>query len=528
MVQKGRTNGCVTPASPKSDRLNMVLNFESHFEVAGVASVNVEGEPTIDLIGPATFIADATVGHHIDFEPERWRGNSDLDAYSGYRTICRDLVLETDIGTLTSRGTFSISRTHGNSMHFKPTLCVWEPNDARHPVAMRVPLLNLVAPFGGAHNTTSVYVPDFDGGRIDLVLLNKPAYMVAHSDYGECYGKLEDSESDCEVTSSLIMETIDKYDDFETLRHHFLWGFFPLLNLASGIEVGCPWIDQVDTLGNMVSRSFVSWQPHPYRPGHAVIGDASTTAWSQLVAAGTNSEHFGQLYYRAATIRSVRSGQSGQVIEDRLAHAVRAFDNLGSVKGTSTVNVKLILAEEYKELLALVDGMKEQVRLLQARASATDVADKVEVLESLVRKAPSLLSVNKKTGRAVSDLARSLGLPDADIMETFFRSICPQAEYPWSRQIDSLRNQALHQGYFDQDSSDPLYRYIGRTIQHLRDILQRVLLKLIGYDGFYRSLVAQTTWSSVDWVQATTRASELGYREGIQIDVDKVKALPTL
>ncbi|HEX5506629.1 MAG TPA: hypothetical protein VFW96_28695, partial [Thermomicrobiales bacterium] len=54
---------------------------------------------------------------------------------------------------------------------------------------------------------------------------------------------------------------------------------------------------------------------------------------------------------------------------------------------------------------------------------------------------------------------------------------------------------------------------VVRFTTHLHDLLTRLILRIVGYDGYYQPAVqAWTDAQLVGWVQPDTAPSRLGYR----------------
>jgi hypothetical protein len=71
----------------------------------------------------------------------------------------------------------------------------------------------------------------------------------------------------------------------------------------------------------------------------------------------------------------------------------------------------------------------------------------------------------------------------------------------------------MHQGYFDFRSADEEIVEIFRIMLHLHDIVVRLILKMLRYQGTYHPSVLQVVATDipVDWVRPDTPARKLGY-----------------
>ena len=70
----------------------------------------------------------------------------------------------------------------------------------------------------------------------------------------------------------------------------------------------------------------------------------------------------------------------------------------------------------------------------------------------------------------------------------------------------------MHKSYFDFLSGKHDIEDLWRIMNHLHDILVRIILKTLDYDGQYQPTVINMTDSKpVDWVKPDFSARRLGY-----------------
>jgi hypothetical protein len=83
----------------------------------------------------------------------------------------------------------------------------------------------------------------------------------------------------------------------------------------------------------------------------------------------------------------------------------------------------------------------------------------------------------------------------------------------WSQTLNIYRNDVVHDAYlrFSKGKYDP--HEILTIINHLHDVLARLILDFLRYDGGYLPKISRHTSGPlpVDWVKPDTRPSELGY-----------------
>jgi hypothetical protein len=132
-------------------------------------------------------------------------------------------------------------------------------------------------------------------------------------------------------------------------------------------------------------------------------------------------------------------------------------------------------------------------------------------LERIVSRAQGAAQLEKDFGLSVLDLVRHFGLSDPEVLQPHLASHPHPASDNWPGLLSYYRGAATHEAYFDIRRRNDVFDIV-KVIDHLHDVLIRVLLKTIGYDGPYVSPIPPLTIrESPDWVTATTPAGSLGY-----------------
>jgi hypothetical protein len=76
-----------------------------------------------------------------------------------------------------------------------------------------------------------------------------------------------------------------------------------------------------------------------------------------------------------------------------------------------------------------------------------------------------------------------------------------------------FRGTVMHAGYFDLKTSDDDIMSLYHVLLHLHDIVVRIVLKMLGYDGPYSPAVLEyVSCEPVDWVKPDTSPRKLGYK----------------
>ena len=81
----------------------------------------------------------------------------------------------------------------------------------------------------------------------------------------------------------------------------------------------------------------------------------------------------------------------------------------------------------------------------------------------------------------------------------------------WPGVLTHYRAAATHDAYFDFPQPEDLYAIL-RVAHHLHDLLLRVLVKTIGYEGpYYSPIPPLMQRDSLEWVKPDTPPELLGF-----------------
>jgi hypothetical protein len=130
------------------------------------------------------------------------------------------------------------------------------------------------------------------------------------------------------------------------------------------------------------------------------------------------------------------------------------------------------------------------------------------------RKLLDARSLHTGYGKAVVALLEKFDLPDEKIVSPYIEaSKRYEREKSFAHVVSRYRGRAIHDNYLGvtRDKLDKARNAIV-LVDHLHDILLRIVFKIIGYSGTYNPTVSQHfDIRPVDWVRDTTTARELGY-----------------
>lgn len=331
-------------------------------------------------------------------------------------------------------------------------------------------------------NRHNCLIPFACGGHIN--------FIERLLDYHERSERLKDKTKAISITSVMVGDCDDRSilaeEAIEWLPLHCLH----VLSLASGSQVGTPWIEFRDYRGDLVKRIHTRQWQRPYAKGHAAIRLGTGTLL-------TGSPDSLDVALRTAILLVVRASDSHLYMEDRIVFLAIAADALTEQLRRTEVDVTL--SKENRDLIAkLIQDTSDQIKDLASKAAATD-GDECRRMADIVRATVNRLGKRElKHDEAIVHLTAEYGLKD-------FR-IIPEKE--WKEEYRKFRNQIVHTGYVPEDMG---YENAARLSYHLHDLLLRIILKKLKYSGRYRRAVRIKEDISVDWVTDTTPLDQLWY-----------------
>lgn len=108
------------------------------------------------------------------------------------------------------------------------------------------------------------------------------------------------------------------------------------------------------------------------------------------------------------------------------------------------------------------------------------------------------------------------GLADPEVMARFLANEdgdITKGRRKWSKWLSDCRGAPMHGGYFDIAGGVHDSQFLWQTTQHLLDILLRIVLKALQYEGTYQPSASRTLDAQpLAWVRPETAPQALGYR----------------
>jgi hypothetical protein len=203
-----------------------------------------------------------------------------------------------------------------------------------------------------------------------------------------------------------------------------------------------------------------------------------------------------------------------QALEDRISHLSRALDALADRFGLGTQYLLERADDSVKSRVK--DVLRSASLQIAEMAREQDALSRNDVASSLRRIAERTIStpanVDRDFGLTVVSLLERFGLNDAVVVDAYYQSNPRGDGRKWHQVLSHYRGLSQHGGAFRvrEKVHSPIEVY--KLSNHLADIIARIILKQLNYDGEYQR--ATITWrdsSGLDWVTPSTPAAQLGY-----------------
>jgi len=288
-----------------------------------------------------------------------------------------------------------------------------------------------------------------------------------------------------------------------------------LLGITTGTQVGAPWIEFRSKEGDLVRRVHVNLGNPVYSSGIQSINELINGGTGTLLSLTESNPHWDKPYLRIALKQLLLSGSDTLPIEDQMSHLFRALDVLcrAFVHGANQ-NAELTEPSGKAVDAAIAKAIADLKSYRQAEQIQTSTPEG-RALDKIVEKMKNAGRSEVGFRKAILSLLKlpEFDMPDGDILSKYAESKPWPGNRSWSDVLSKYRGIIMHQGYFDFRSADEEIVEIFRIMLHLHDIVVRLILKMLRYQGTYHPSVLQVVATDipVDWVRPDTPARKLGY-----------------
>jgi hypothetical protein len=549
-------------------RNNITLSSSDWFS----ANIEYEGQGYAEFIDPQAIVKGAVKirfdefgGSSVEMELENH------EELARFRTVrhniaCRKLTVTTPKGIFSATEIFSCRFRYETEermlLEFHLLRSQFEVTDSRLAKYWVLPLSNFLSTFMRRHSdldrhplriyptpTLPDNLPKIESidavpqETVDAILdANRKNHLIYFefngslgfieplADYYERQDKLRKGRERHLITAVMVGEVGSNSIDFAHLRQWFPFDFLLLLGLATGTEVGAPWIEFRDEQGELIRRIHVNLRRPFFSEGHVAMRDdidlKDSSGIGYLLTQSQLSQHYGKPYLRSALEHLVQSGLYSTPLEATLSHLCQALEGLCKVYRITSPELFRDLDEGLKNKVnEILDSAAQQIRCVAAAADNPGQKQKLNQIAERTKTTPKGKAGN--FGSYLTELLKSnhFNLHDADIVDAHYQANPRLDNREWSGLLTYYRNAIMHGNYLDEGEYN--MEDAVRISRHFYDILLRILFKMLGYDGNYlptiANMVLQPNSSGcsvslsfnspmpVDWVSPDLPASKLGY-----------------
>jgi hypothetical protein len=346
----------------------------------------------------------------------------------------------------------------------------------------------------------------------------KPGFIEALPGYDVRRRELESGKVAAAITAVMVGEVAVQATRWPEVASWLPGDFGNLLSLATGTRVEFPWVEFRDAGASLVSRIHFHFHPVPFDQGDRPISEIPHQGTGHLLTRAALSRDFRNEHLRVAIRNLVASSGHRISIDSGLR---QVFVALGALCIKNRANkrspedpIRVLSAARSAAVEQLLTSTLSILHDLAARAQA-DGADAEEAcLLRIAARFQSATDIDDEVsfGSAVAKLLEQFSQHDADIMAAYFRTHRMLGKSSWAQYLSKARGLVAHQGFLGLDQFGGDWEPALRTLLHLRDIVLRIILKTLGYEGTYQpAVLSHAAACSLDWITAATRAEDLGY-----------------
>lgn len=482
------------------------------------------------------------------FQPKEENGRIMIPMPPVKYNLCTKLTVKTQDGEFIAENIEWLSLSFGwsvdggekETLYFYPRQSCFDTIQAEPAQYWAMPLINFVSKFMQYESSLGIHplrifpdaiVPDnIPSERRDMAehvvrqksrfilfeFNNSIGYIEALPDYEDKEKRLIKSQIPSAITSVMVGDIGENGIGLDEVIQWLPFSLLDLLGLASGNEVATPWIEFRDQNGKLARRIHGSFGfGHSlFIKGTKSIDEVLHRGTGKLLSIAQVCPDLHESYLIVALRHTILGGRNGQSIEDRLDHFCRALDSLCEHHKLSQQNLLALTSDADKTTIqnAINQAASILKSIVQKIQGVGDMAQS-RYLQTALGRLTNATNQERKFGLAVCDLMKKFNLPDADILDIHFASN-PRKDNleKWADVLSHYRGRVIHTGFFNIKGKEHEFEDIWSVIQHLNDILFRIILMTLGYDGNYQPPNLRFADSKpLNWVDAKTTAERLGY-----------------
>lgn len=396
------------------------------------------------------------------------------------------------------------------SITVSPNHCIFQTNSAEVPKYWVVPLINFLG--------IDFQLPRRESGLEDHPLRlhssrglcafrykGKPAFIEPVVEYTERSKALENGDIRSALTAVMVGEVVDEPDFSLGDSTPEPASLLTALDLVDGTEVGAPWIEYRDASGNLVGRWHARLRPPEWRRKQDIILEPNLSHYLECAAKRIPAMDG---YFHFSMTALLRSFSSMSFIDNSLSLVCASLDSLCNREGLSEEDLIAVLSDELrKEINDVVLGCSRSISSRSKKVRSEGDVEEAGILEAISSNVANARYKSGKFGRRVERLLSHYGFEDLELLAKTFEE---RYGKPWWDRVSYFRSIGVHGRLFNDWDSE--YKEMWAIVRHLQDIVTRVLLRILEYDGEYSPITFTARGAEkVDWVKQGIPPSSLGY-----------------
>ncbi|MBD2456997.1 hypothetical protein H6G80_23340 [Nostoc sp. FACHB-87] len=375
-----------------------------------------------------------------------------------------------------------------------------------------IPLTNLITDFSQREILETDVNRFYPHRLINFKYNNSQCWIEPLPDYDHRKNRLNLEQEHCTITSIMVGEVGSMSIATADVERNFPFDLLYVLGLATGTEVQVPWIEFRDENYKLVKRIHHNIYPLPYIKGHVAIKGNEpdpNSGIGTLLEKSLSSSHFRQSYLRGSLELTIQAGDPKQRLSNRKDLLIRALESLCKKYEVNNQILNSGLNDAQKtQLNTIINDVVTQIK------SITESGSERNILNRIAERIRNSTKKDNDFGLAVVYLLNrpEFQLQDATIIDDHYhRNPRTDGRKSFAGILSYYRGAVFHEGYFNFDSKYD-FEDVVRYLKHLHDILIRINLKMLNYDGNYQTVVSNKSSKHVNWVTNMTQAEELGYK----------------
>lgn len=391
------------------------------------------------------------------------------------------------------------------------------------PAFWVLPLNNLVIRYGprdeSAHSHPLFFEDAKRNGSITFRRFEHLGFIAPLSDSGTRQRDLKEGRLRRTITAVAVGTLDDALRQAGELAWLRLRHSFEVLSLCSLSPVGVPWTEIRAADGGLLRRLHLGAQVPAYVSGSPPIDEFWARDTGSLVSAALSNDAVDRPFFWSALAKVVRSGERDAVIELRLEDVFIALDTLCDAYETKSQArlSKLLPKPLYAQVLGIVNHAAEELRALAPTESDERVMDVLQGVGNRVQ--ATAFRTELGFAQALLRLMDRFELADRIVIENHFPTDGHSGQSPiaaWTSLVSKYRGIVIHNGCFKHIALER-HDHPDKVLAHLRDVLIRLVLIAVGYEGgYFPEMFDAEPPRSPNWVTADTPLEDLGYFEGLE------------